>query len=73
MINTEVLDKAVKELSDEGKQEIVKMINTFEDYRAEVAKLEETANAFELVCKIQVRKIENLENKIKELTTTREL
>lgn len=60
MFNVEILDKAVTSLSDEGKEEIKKMVDMFQDMKAEVAKLEEIANAYEIVCNNQKKEIEEL-------------
>ena len=60
MFNVKVLDEAVKALPLEAQNELKKMIDIFEDYKAEVAKLEETANAYEIVCNNQAKEIEEL-------------
>jgi len=50
MFNVKVLDEAIRSLSDEGKEEIRKMIEVLEGYKSEVEKLTEIAEGFELTC-----------------------
>ncbi len=55
MFNVQVLNDAVAELSDAGKQEIQKMVDAFEEYKVEVERLTEVAEGFEQLS-IQLQK-----------------
>lgn len=75
MFNVEILNNAVLALSDEGRAELQKMVNIFEEYKQEVARLQEVADGFEQLSINLQKDKENLEatvasqaEKIKELS-----
>jgi DNA-binding PadR family transcriptional regulator len=61
MFNVKVLNDAIVSLSDEGKAEIQKMVDIFEQYKSEVERLEEVAEGFEQLSKQLQKDKENLE------------
>jgi len=55
VFNVQVLNDAVAELSEAGREQIQKMIDSFEEYKAEVVRLTDVAEGFEQLS-IQLQK-----------------
>ena len=61
MFNVQVLNDAVTSLTDEGRIEIQKLVDTFEGYKTEVVKLTDLAEGFEQVSIQLVKEKEQLQ------------
>ena len=64
MFNIEILKKAVEEISPEGREQLQKMIDAFEDLKKESKKLEEIAEAYEALNKKLITDKEHLEHTV---------
>lgn len=64
MFNVKVLDEAIKNLPDEGKKEIAKMVQVLEGFQSEVDRLSEIADGFEQLSKNLQKENEELKAKL---------
>ena len=61
MFNVQVLNDAVTSLTDEGRTEIQKLVDTFEGYKTDFVKLTDLAEGFEQVSIQLVKEKEQLQ------------